>query len=100
MGIKFMLLDCVTILSPGSLNLVQVSDQRGTCLVEKPAKGGLCLKQPLKHIIYSGVYDSCANESLRSHVSGDVDIDILMLRGLELSAVPLAWDESRTGSRR
>ena len=30
--------------------LVQVSDQRGTCLVEKPtpAKGGLCLQQPLK----------------------------------------------------
>ena len=23
--------------------LVQVSDQRGTCLGEKPAKGGLCL---------------------------------------------------------
>ena len=23
--------------------LVQVSDQRGTCLVETPAKGGLCL---------------------------------------------------------
>ena len=23
--------------------LVQVSDGRGTCLVEKPAKGGLCL---------------------------------------------------------
>ena len=23
--------------------LVQVSDQRGTCLVEIPAKGGLCL---------------------------------------------------------
>ena len=23
--------------------LVRVSDQRGTCLVEKPAKGGLCL---------------------------------------------------------
>ena len=23
--------------------LVQVSDQRGTCLVEKPAKGALCL---------------------------------------------------------
>ena len=27
--------------------LVQVSDQRGTCLVERPAKGGLCLSEPL-----------------------------------------------------
>ena len=26
--------------------LVQVSDQRGTCLVEKPAKGGLSVTAP------------------------------------------------------
>ena len=34
--------------------LVQVSDQRGTCLVEKPAKGGLCL-QPLNLIVHGVV---------------------------------------------
>ena len=28
-----------------------MSDQRGTCLVEKPAKSGLCLQQPLNLIL-------------------------------------------------
>ena len=37
--------------------LVKVSDQRGTGLVEKPAKGGLCLKQPLNLIIMALVYN-------------------------------------------
>ena len=32
---------------------VQVSDQRGTCLVEKPAKGGLCPQQPLNLITFA-----------------------------------------------
>ena len=32
-----------------------MSDQRGTCLVEKPAKGGLCLYQPPNLIIHGVV---------------------------------------------
>ena len=34
---------------------VQLSDQRGTCLVEKPAKDGLCLQQPLNPVIHGVV---------------------------------------------